>query len=89
MANAEPHTAVGADGSWRLGIARSRHAKRTAEYLGAEVRAGSTAGRSRNSNRGLDEVQGEVAEHWFGLAVSANAVTRSATLSADHIRHLG
>ncbi|WP_231155918.1 TIGR02680 family protein [Streptomyces sp. CNZ748] len=33
------HTAVGADGSWRLGIAHGRHFKQAAEYVGAEVRA--------------------------------------------------
>ncbi|MFJ9242913.1 TIGR02680 family protein [Streptomyces sp. NPDC101776] len=32
-------TAMGTDGSWRLGIARGRHTKRAAEYVGAEVRA--------------------------------------------------
>ncbi|HEY8981433.1 MAG TPA: TIGR02680 family protein [Streptomyces sp.] len=32
-------TAVGTDGSWRLGIAHGRHTKQTAEYVGAEVRA--------------------------------------------------
>ncbi|WP_149826419.1 TIGR02680 family protein [Streptomyces tailanensis] len=34
-----PHTAIGADGSWKLGIARGRHTKPAAEYVGAEVRA--------------------------------------------------
>ncbi|MFI5571482.1 TIGR02680 family protein [Streptomyces sp. NPDC051740] len=33
------HTAAGADGSWRLGVARGRHLKQAAEYVGAEVRA--------------------------------------------------
>ncbi|WP_416753704.1 TIGR02680 family protein [Streptomyces sp. FW42] len=33
------HTAVGADGSWRLGIAHGRHFKQATEYVGAEVRA--------------------------------------------------
>ncbi|WP_416975593.1 TIGR02680 family protein [Streptomyces sp. 4F14] len=33
------HTVIGTDGSWRLGIAHGRHAKPSAEYVGAEVRA--------------------------------------------------
>ncbi|GAB2774476.1 TIGR02680 family protein [Streptomyces daliensis] len=32
-------SAVGFDGSWRLGAARGRHMKETAEYVGAAVRA--------------------------------------------------
>ncbi|MEU2898988.1 TIGR02680 family protein [Streptomyces sp. NPDC006967] len=38
-AGPRPHTAAGTDGSWRLGIARGRHLKQAAEYVGAEVRA--------------------------------------------------
>ncbi|WP_405879407.1 TIGR02680 family protein [Streptomyces sp. NBC_01136] len=36
---AEADSAIGTDGSWRLGVARGRHTKQTAEYVGAEVRA--------------------------------------------------
>ncbi|MEU5996225.1 TIGR02680 family protein [Streptomyces sp. NPDC047197] len=34
-----PHSEIGTDGSWRLGVARGRHSKTIAEYVGAEVRA--------------------------------------------------
>ncbi|MFF7758983.1 TIGR02680 family protein [Streptomyces griseorubiginosus] len=32
-------SALGTDGFWKLGVARGRHTKQTAEYVGAEVRA--------------------------------------------------
>ncbi|WP_030563968.1 TIGR02680 family protein [Streptomyces aureocirculatus] len=33
------HSAIGVDGSWKLGVAGGRHAKTAAEYVGAETRA--------------------------------------------------
>lgn len=52
-ADGDPDTVIGIDGSWKLGIARGRYAKASAEYVGAEVRA-------ETRRRGLAEIDGEL-----------------------------
>ncbi|WP_326583223.1 TIGR02680 family protein [Streptomyces sp. NBC_00481] len=49
-----PHTAIGTDGSWKLGVTRGRHTKPAAEYVGAEVRA-------ETRRRTLDELDHQLA----------------------------
>ena len=59
-ADTGPHTAIGTDGSWRLGIARGRHTKQAAEYVGAEVRAQTRRRALADIDRRLSDVQGEL-----------------------------
>ncbi|MFF7970258.1 TIGR02680 family protein [Streptomyces sp. NPDC007905] len=68
-AEAEPHTAIGTDGSWRLGIAHGRHAKQAAEYVGAEVRAETRRRALADLDRQLSDVEGELAERRHSLRV--------------------
>lgn len=58
-----PHTAIGTDGSWRLGVARGRHVKQAAEYVGAEVRAETRRRALADIDRRLNDVQDELEEH--------------------------
>ncbi|NEB12924.1 TIGR02680 family protein [Streptomyces coelicoflavus] len=58
-----PHTALGTDGSWRLGIARGRHTKQAAEYVGAEVRARTRRRALADIDRRLSDVQDELERH--------------------------
>ncbi|MFF0061176.1 TIGR02680 family protein [Streptomyces sp. NPDC005279] len=64
---AEPHTAIGTDGSWRLGIARGRHTKRAAEYVGAEVRAETRSRALAEFDRRLADLERELVERRHGL----------------------
>ncbi|MGW0367478.1 TIGR02680 family protein [Streptomyces coeruleorubidus] len=64
---AGPHTVIGTDGSWRLGIAHGRHAKEAAEYVGAEVRAETRRRALAELARGLAELEGELTERRYGL----------------------
>ncbi|MGW7041780.1 TIGR02680 family protein [Streptomyces avermitilis] len=61
------HTAIGVDGSWRLGVARGRHAKQVAEYVGAEVRAETRRRTLAELDLRLTRVQGELAERQHSL----------------------
>lgn len=63
---AEPHTAIGTDGSWRLGIAHGRHTKQAAEYVGAEVRAETRRRALAELDRRLDALE-ELVERRRGL----------------------
>ncbi|WP_405535437.1 TIGR02680 family protein [Streptomyces sp. NBC_00075] len=55
-------TVVGMGGSWRLGIARGRHTKGAAEYVGAEVRAETRRRKLAELDARLVVIQGESAE---------------------------
>lgn len=64
-----PHTAIGTDGSWRLGVARGRHTKPTAEYVGAEVRAETRRRMLAELDRQLAAVEEESARTGHSLRV--------------------
>lgn len=64
-----PHTVIGTDGSWRLGITRGRHTKQTAEYVGAEVRAETRRRALADIDRRLSEVEGELEERRHALRI--------------------
>lgn len=64
-----PHTAIGVDGSWQLGIARGRHAKQAAEYVGAEVRAETRRRALAELDRALSGLEGELEKHRHRLRV--------------------
>ncbi|QCD59655.1 TIGR02680 family protein [Streptomyces hawaiiensis] len=64
---AGPHTVIGTDGSWRLGIAHGRHTKEAAEYVGAEVRAETRRRALAELDRGLADLGCELAERRHGL----------------------
>lgn len=65
----EPHTAIGTDGSWKLGAARGRHIKQAAEYVGSEVRARTRRRRLAELDQELTTVQDELEEHRRNLAI--------------------
>lgn len=62
-------TTMGTDGSWQLGIARGRHAKPAAEYVGAEVRAETRRRALAELDHQLTTVSGELAEHERSLRI--------------------
>ncbi|MDX3643621.1 TIGR02680 family protein [Streptomyces sp. MB09-02B] len=64
-----PHTVLGTDGSWKLGIARGRHAKPAAEYVGAEVRAETRRRTLAELDRQLAVVEDESTRSEHGLRV--------------------
>ncbi|MEI5524433.1 TIGR02680 family protein [Streptomyces brasiliscabiei] len=64
-----PHTVLGTDGSWKLGIARGRHAKPAAEYVGAEVRAETRRRTLAELDRRLAVVEDESTRGEHGLRV--------------------
>lgn len=64
-----PHTAIGTDGSWRLGVARGRHAKQAAEYVGAQVRAETRRRALADIDRRLSDVQDELEQHRHRLHI--------------------
>ncbi|GGW46157.1 TIGR02680 family protein [Streptomyces caelestis] len=64
---AGPHTVIGTDGSWRLGIAHGRHTKEAAEYVGAEVRAETRRRALAELDRGLADLECELTERRHGL----------------------
>ncbi|MEU0342864.1 TIGR02680 family protein [Streptomyces bobili] len=66
---ARPHTVIGTDGSWRLGIAHGRHTKEAAEYVGAEVRAETRRRALAELDRGLTELESELTERRHGLRI--------------------
>ncbi|MEH0416899.1 TIGR02680 family protein [Streptomyces sp. B21-083] len=68
-AEAGPHTAIGTDGSWRLGIAHGRHAKQAAEYVGAEVRAETRRRELAELDRQLTSVLGVLTERGHSLRI--------------------
>ncbi|UUU21578.1 TIGR02680 family protein [Streptomyces sp. DSM 40750] len=63
------HTVLGTDGSWKLGIARGRHTKPAAEYVGAEVRAETRRRMLAELDRQLVAVEGESGRSAHGLRV--------------------
>ncbi|WP_328433564.1 TIGR02680 family protein [Streptomyces sp. NBC_00425] len=68
-AEAGPPSVIGTDGSWRLGIAHGRHTKKAAEYVGAEVRAETRRRALAELDRGLADLEGELAERRHGLRI--------------------
>ncbi|MGW3144796.1 TIGR02680 family protein [Streptomyces sp. NPDC001177] len=68
-AEAGAHTAIGTDGSWRLGIAHGRHAKQDAEYVGAEVRAETRRRALAELDRRLADAESGLAERRRGLRI--------------------
>ncbi|EFL36358.1 conserved hypothetical protein [Streptomyces viridochromogenes DSM 40736] len=79
---AEPHTAIGTDGSWRLGIARGRHTKEAAEYVGAEVRAETRRRALAELDRRLLDLEQELVERRRGLRI----LTEHRDLVTDTLR---
>ncbi|MEU2908368.1 TIGR02680 family protein [Streptomyces massasporeus] len=79
---AEPHTTIGTDGSWRLGIAHGRHTKEAAEYVGAEVRAETRRRALAELDRRLNDLEEELAERRRGLRI----LTEHRDLVADTLR---
>ncbi|WP_416978797.1 TIGR02680 family protein [Streptomyces sp. T028] len=77
-----PHTALGTDGSWKLGIAHGRHSKQAAEYVGAEVRAETRRRMLADLDRRLAAVQDEAARREHSLRV----LTQHREQSADALR---
>jgi hypothetical protein len=63
------HTVLGTDGSWKLGIARGRHTKPAAEYVGAEVRTETRRRMLAELGRQLVVVEDESARSAHGLRV--------------------
>ncbi|NEC88655.1 TIGR02680 family protein [Streptomyces sp. SID12501] len=68
-AEAGPHTVIGTDGSWRLGVAHGRHTKEAAEYVGAEVRAETRRRALAELDRGLADLEDELTERRQGLRI--------------------
>ncbi|MGW0824627.1 TIGR02680 family protein [Streptomyces sp. NPDC002845] len=62
-------SAIGIDGSWKLGVAAGRHAKQAAEYVGAEVRAETRRRVLAELDERLTAVQGELAERQQSLRI--------------------
>ncbi|WP_432026198.1 TIGR02680 family protein [Streptomyces sp. 1222.5] len=81
-ADAEPHTAIGTDGSWRLGIAYGRHTKEAAEYVGAEVRAETRRRALAELDRRLLDLEQELLERRRGLRM----LTEHRDLVTDTLR---
>ncbi|MER6677920.1 TIGR02680 family protein [Streptomyces sp. NPDC000983] len=54
-------SAIGTDGFWRLGVARGRHTKQAAEYVGAEVRAETRRLALAELDRQLADIQAQMA----------------------------
>ncbi|WP_240980664.1 TIGR02680 family protein [Streptomyces sp. Z423-1] len=79
---ADPHSVIGTDGSWKLGVARGRHVKRAAEYVGAEVRAETRRRTLAELDRRLAAVQDELAECEQGLRI----LTEHRDRAADTLR---
>ncbi|CAM5367813.1 TIGR02680 family protein [Streptomyces violaceorubidus] len=79
---AELHTAIGTDGSWRLGIVRGRHTKEAAEYVGAEVRAETRRRALAELDRRLLDLEKELVERRRGLRI----LTEHRDLVADTLR---
>lgn len=65
----DPHTVIGTDGSWKLGIARGRHTKPAAEYVGAVVRMETRRRMLAELDRRLATVEDESTRSEHGLRV--------------------
>ncbi|MEU9322805.1 TIGR02680 family protein [Streptomyces canus] len=76
-------SALGTDGFWKLGVARGRHTKETAEYVGAEVRAETRRRALAELDVHLTRVQEERAEHQRAL----RALTERRAKVADALSH--
>jgi uncharacterized protein (TIGR02680 family) len=76
-------SAIGTDGSWKLGVARGRHTKQTAEYVGAEVRAETRRRALAELDRQLTDVAEKVTEQEGSLRI----LTEHRTQVADTLSH--
>lgn len=76
-------SAIDIDGSWKLGVARGRHTKQTAEYVGAEVRAETRRRALAELDRQLAAVQEELTEQERGLRI----LTEHRSQVADTLSH--
>ncbi|MEU8985071.1 TIGR02680 family protein [Streptomyces sp. NPDC048558] len=76
-------SAIGTDGSWKLGVAEGRHIKQTAEYVGAEVRAATRRRAMADLDRQLADVQEESTEQERGLRI----LTERRAQVADTLSH--
>ncbi|MFE6337318.1 TIGR02680 family protein [Streptomyces sp. NPDC057806] len=76
-------SALGTDGSWKLGVARGRHTKQTAEYVGAEVRAETRRRALAELDRQLKRLAEELTQHENDLRI----LTEHRTQVADALRH--
>ncbi|MEV0218266.1 TIGR02680 family protein [Streptomyces sp. NPDC050704] len=74
---------IGTDGSWQLGVARGRHTKQTAEYVGAEVRAETRRRALAELDRQLADVQEQLTEQQSNLRI----LTEHRTKVADTLSH--
>jgi uncharacterized protein (TIGR02680 family) len=77
------HSAIGTDGSWKLGVARGRHAKQTAEYVGAEVRAETRRRALAELDRQLTDVEEKLTERQRNLRI----LTEHRAQVADILSH--
>ncbi|MFF4836243.1 TIGR02680 family protein [Streptomyces sp. NPDC001315] len=76
-------SAIGTDGSWQLGVARGRHTKQTAEYVGAQVRAETRRRALAELDRQLGDVQERLTEQESGLRI----LTEHRRQVADTLSH--
>ncbi|MEV0929249.1 TIGR02680 family protein [Streptomyces phaeochromogenes] len=76
-------SAIGADGSWKLGVARGCHAKQTAEYVGAEVRAETRRRALAELDLQLAHAQEKLTEQERGLRI----LTEHRAQAADTLSH--
>ncbi|WP_405545609.1 TIGR02680 family protein [Streptomyces phaeochromogenes] len=76
-------SAIGADGSWKLGVARGCHTKQTAEYVGAEVRAETRRRALAELDQQLAYVQEKLTEQERGLRI----LTEHRAQAADTLSH--
>ncbi|MGW0647379.1 TIGR02680 family protein [Streptomyces umbrinus] len=76
-------SAIGTDGSWKLGVARGCHTKQTAEYVGAEVRAETRRRALAELDQQLAYVQEKLTEQERGLRI----LTEHRAQAADTLSH--
>ncbi|MFJ9584611.1 TIGR02680 family protein [Streptomyces acidicola] len=76
-------SAIGTDGSWKLGVAHGRHTKQTAEYVGAEVRAETRRRALAELERRLADVREKLTEQETRLRM----LTEHRTQVADVLSH--
>ncbi|MHA5048314.1 TIGR02680 family protein [Streptomyces sp. SD15] len=76
-------SAIGTDGSWKLGVARGRHSKQIAEYVGAEVRAETRRRALAELERQLTDLHEKLTEQQSSLRI----LTDHRTQVADVLSH--
>ncbi|CCK30506.1 hypothetical protein BN159_6127 [Streptomyces davaonensis JCM 4913] len=79
----QAESAIGTDGFWKLGIARGRHTKQAAEYVGAEVRAETRRRALAELDRQLADKQAEVTQQEQELRI----LTEHRAQVADVLSH--